>query len=283
MGEIVVGVDGSEGAAESLRWAVAEGERRGWSVTVVLAWAALDQHHADGQDRYDPDYSDEDAAAALDVMVSKALGDGADVTKKTVCDLPARGLLEASADADLVVVGARGMGGFKGMLLGSVSQAVLQQSTIPVAVVRGDGSGNGKVVVGVDGSDSSKRALQWAIEAAAARSSTLTAVNAWQPPVFGGYPQAGLAIDPAELESTSREIVTDALAEVDTSALSSDPEIVAHLGGAAEGVLTVGDGADLIVLGSRGRGGFKGLLLGSVTLQVTQHSTSTVVVIPHQR
>src|SRR5690606_19828439 len=129
------------------------------------------------------------------------------ITYKAVNDLPARALLEASADADMVVVGARGMGGFKGMLLGSVSQNVLHHSRVPVAVVRGGGTEGGGVVVGVDGSDASNRARQWAVDAAAARSSKVVAVNAWQPPVFGGYPQAGLAIDPNELESTSREIV----------------------------------------------------------------------------
>src|SRR5690606_30711864 len=104
MGEIVVGIDGSEGAAQSLRWAVAEADRRGWSVTAVLAWGLLDQTHADGADGFNPDYDGAAAEVALVAIVDRVVGAevAGRITYKAVNDLPARALLEASADADMV-------------------------------------------------------------------------------------------------------------------------------------------------------------------------------------
>ncbi|HET7720992.1 MAG TPA: universal stress protein, partial [Acidimicrobiales bacterium] len=134
---IVVGVDGSEGAATALRWAVEEGRIRGWPVTAVAAWALLDQRHVEPDAPFDPDYGADDAAAALAAHVSDALGPerSALVSRRTVNDLPATALLQAAEGADLLVVGARGLGGFKGLLLGSVSQHCLHHAPCPVAVV----------------------------------------------------------------------------------------------------------------------------------------------------
>lgn len=159
MGYMVVGVDESAGAAAALRWAVREAAARGWSLTAVLAWGLLDQHHLIGDQPFDPAYGEADALAALDEIVRAAVGtaDGATVERKVVCDLAAHALLSSSAAADLLVVRARGLGGFRELLLGSVSQHVLHQATCPVAVVRSDPREHTEdpplIVVGVDGVD----------------------------------------------------------------------------------------------------------------------------------
>jgi nucleotide-binding universal stress UspA family protein len=136
MERFIVGVDGSSGSEEALRWAHREARTRTATVTAVLVWDFLDQYHADGGRRFDPHYDEHAARRALDAVIDRALGDdGDDVVRQVVCDLPARGLLDAAADADLLVVGTRGLGGFRGLIMGSVSQRCLDDATCPVVVV----------------------------------------------------------------------------------------------------------------------------------------------------
>ena len=137
MGDIVVGVDGSEPSAEALRWAVREADARDAQVVAVLAWGLFDQYHADGEPRFDPAYDEAAADAALAAYVDRALGAErpGEVVRRPVCDRPAPGLLAAAAGADLLVVGARELGGFRGLLLGSVSQQCAQHAACPVVVV----------------------------------------------------------------------------------------------------------------------------------------------------
>src|SRR5687767_5986167 len=114
MSRIVVGVDASAGAAAALQWAVRESDARGWPLTAILAWDFVNQHDATGANRFDPAYCEADAQAALNAIVASAVGTGpaAAIQQTVVCDLPARALLRASNGADLLVVGARGLGGF---------------------------------------------------------------------------------------------------------------------------------------------------------------------------
>ena len=132
-GVVVVGVDGSDGARRALQWAAEEARLRGARLRAVHVWSYLDQ----AGEAFDPTYGEDDARQFLDEVVA-GLGDdagGLDIERMAVCDLPARGLLDSAGDADLLVVGARGMGGFRGLLLGSVSQQVAQHAPCPVVIV----------------------------------------------------------------------------------------------------------------------------------------------------
>jgi nucleotide-binding universal stress UspA family protein len=134
---IVVGVDGSTHAARALVWARREALLRGTGLTAVLAWGLLDQHHVNPEVEFDPKYSAVDALAFLDDAVRTALDeDIADVKLEPVNDLPARALIDTAAGAELLVVGARGLGGFRELLLGSVSHRCLTHSLCPTVVVR---------------------------------------------------------------------------------------------------------------------------------------------------
>lgn len=135
---VVVGVDGSEPGASAFRWALDEATRRDTKLTAVLAWSLLDQAHAGGQQQFDPEYSAEDAAKALDAMLSSAVRglDLASVNRVVVNDLPARALTDAAHDAALLVVGSRGLGGFRGLMLGSVSHRCVGHAPVPTVVVR---------------------------------------------------------------------------------------------------------------------------------------------------
>jgi nucleotide-binding universal stress UspA family protein len=283
---IVVGVDESEGAAHALRWAEREGRLRGLPVTAVMAWGYLDQHHAVADAPFDPGYSEADALAALDAIVVATVGSeaGESIGRAVPTALAAPALLEAAADADLLVVGARGLGGFRDLLLGSVSQQCLHHAKIPVAVVHGAvvdrPNGDERIVVGVDGSAASRQALDWALDEARFRRATVEVVHAWQmPPTFSPYN----SFDPpaAVLEPAARQVLQDAVAAADVHDVPTPIVHTVVCDSAARAILDAARVADLVVLGSRGLGGFKGLLLGSVTNQVTHHASCPVVVLPN--
>ena len=286
---IVVGVDGSDSAAHALVWATKEAELHNWPLTAVLAWGLLDQHHTLVGERFDPQYGEDADLAALDVYVERALGSSraGKVERQVVCDLAAPGLLDSSADASLVVVGARGLGGFRGLLLGSVSQHCLQHTTCPIAVVRhndapAEGATMERIVVGIDGSDTARHALRWAVEEARLRAASLEVIHAWHIPYVGGYPYSAAAFDPTTFEDAARATLDAAFDGIDTAGLAQPVDRILTSGGAASAILEAAKGADLVVLGSRGLGGFSGLLLGSVSHQVAHHATCPLVIVPHE-
>lgn len=295
MGKIVVGIDTSPGAATALRWGVREGQLRGWDVTAVMVWSYLSQAHAGPGGQFDPDYSAVTVAAQADETITEAVGPEAAraVHRQVVCDLPAAGLLSAATDADLLVVGARGLGGFRSLLLGSVSEQCLHHAPCPVAVVRStalpepepstgsDGPERERIVVGIDGSPEAQRALRWAIEEARPRLATLEVIYAWRSLAVG----LGTTYlpDTNAYEEDARRILTDAVAAEESNLLTIPVEYTIRCGPPAKVILEASKGADLIVMGSRGMGGFKGLLLGSASHQVARHATCPVVVVPPRR
>jgi nucleotide-binding universal stress UspA family protein len=283
MGRIVVGVDESAGAGAALRWAVREAEVRGWSLTAVLAWGFLDQHHAIVGEPFDPSYGQADARGALDSIIAEAVGTVRTtiVEQNVVNDLAARALIDASDGADLLVVGARGLGRLRTVLLGSVSQQVLHHATCPVAVVR-DGTLSSderiaRIVVGIDGSDTAGRALAWAVDEGRAYQASVEVVHAWAVPYAA---DVAMAFDSAPLEDAARRTLDAAVDSVDTSGLPAPISRTLTVGNAAASILQAAGGADLVVVGSRGLGGFKGLVLGSVSYQIVHHATCPVVVVP---
>lgn len=286
---IVVGVDGSEVADLALLWAHREAELRQLPLTAVLAWDHLDQHHAEAPTGvFDPHYGEREARVALGAYVEQVLGPQAAgaVHRRVECNHAADALIEAAADASLLVVGARGLGGFRGLLLGSVSQRCLQHSKAPVAVIRGDfaersAAASERIVVGVDGSEAAQKALDWAAEEAKLRQARLQVVHAWQVPYIGGYPlSAATAFDPVWMEDAARGVLDAATAALDVADLLHPVERTLASGGAAGAVIDAAKGADLVVVGSRGLGGFTGMLLGSVSHHVATHAPCPVVVVP---
>lgn len=283
MTKIVVGVDGSTGSGEALRWAAHEGALRGIPVVALLAWGYLDQRHVGGSSAFEPDYGEADAAAALDEAVIQALpGDvAATVERQTVCDLASHALVAAVGPDDLLVVGARGLGGFRGLLLGSVSQHCLHRASCAVAVIRAGepGAGDGRVVVGIDGSAGGDHALRWAAEEARLRSVPLVVVHAWQP-LLSSAPLAGPIVEGDLLEQAGAELLDRAVAEIDRSGVQA--ERILLCGSGAGVLLDVATTGDLVVVGARGRSTLAGLLLGSVSDQVVRHAHGPVVVVrPH--
>jgi nucleotide-binding universal stress UspA family protein len=136
------------------------------------------------------------------------------------------------------------------------------------------------VVVGVDGSEESKEALRWALEEARLRGASLRAVLAWlEPAVYvHGYAAADF-VDPALATERAKELLEATLAEVAGDAPTVLVERVVAEGGAAEILVESSREADLLVVGSRGRGGFAGLLVGSVSRHCVEHASCPVAVV----
>jgi nucleotide-binding universal stress UspA family protein len=283
MAHIVVGTDGSENGQAAVAWAVREGALRGLGVTAVMAWDFLDQHHGERNVLFDPAYVAADALADLDQFVIAAVGAeaAASVDRLVPDERPTPALLAAAADASLLVLGARGLGGFMGLLLGSVSSQCLHHAPCPVAIVRevpppAVADAVARIVVGVDGSDSARPALQWAIEEATLRHASVDAVHAWHVPYVLGYPNTAPPFL-TEVEAAARDTVNAAVAAEGETGVPI--ETITVMDAAATALIDASKGADLVVVGSRGRGGFASLVLGSVSHHVAQHASCPVVVI----
>ena len=144
-------------------------------------------------------------------------------------------------------------------------------------------SGTMTVVVGVDGSEGSHRALRWAAAEATARDDALELVHAWERPQayaplgLGAYP-----IDPEPIQQAAKELLDDLVAKA--RALAPEIEVRGSLveGAPVPALLEAARTADLLVVGSRGHGGFASLLLGSVSQQVVHHAPCPVVIVPEE-
>lgn len=138
-----------------------------------------------------------------------------------------------------------------------------------------------RIVVGIDGSDHSKRALEWALAEARLRAAPLSVVYAWMLPVYAtGYGFApGALIDPVAMADAAKDQLDATIDEVIGDAKDVAVERKAVEGMAAQVLVDEAAGADLLVVGSRGHGGFAGLLLGSVSQQCAHHASCPVVII----
>lgn len=276
MSRIIVGVDGSENGALALRWAMDRAERRGGEVIAILAWTFFDGGYGAQGKELEVAFSQEDAKRILDHAVDAADPKG-EVTRQTVERPAAEALVAAAGSGDLIVVGGRGLGGIKGLLLGSVSQAVLELAPCPVVVVHGEDAmtHGGDIVVGVDGSELSMMALRWAAAEASADDATLRIVHAWQVPV---YAQMAVPQMLTALEEGAADLLAKVAEDPSLEGVTVKREVVC--GGPAYALLEHAADASMLVVASRGNGAFKRFLLGSTSRQVSQHATSTVVVVP---
>ncbi|WP_030239005.1 universal stress protein [Streptomyces sp. NRRL S-350] len=280
---VVAGIDGSPQSTAAAHWAAEEAVRRGGSLRLVHAWPWL----TDGESSFaEPD--------ALPDAVQRTLAEAAedvrgrhpelDVRTDAVLDAPVDGLVAAAADADLLVLGSRGRGGFTGLLLGSVSRSVAGRSGVPVVVVRDahEGArGAGEVVVGVDAHGPEEEVLEFAFHEAALRGARIRAVHGWDlPPVFGYAGGAVPAGEVAQLEALEAKLLSLALAgpreQYPGVAVVEDVRL-----GAARGLVEAAATAALVVVGRRRRAGEFGPRLGRVAHAVLHHAEAPVAVVPH--
>ncbi|GAA2437545.1 universal stress protein [Actinomadura vinacea] len=279
IGGVVVGYDGSEAGGRALDWAAVEAGARGVPLTVVHVWEPY------GGGSMVPLVVD------LRRVAQETLDGGVEHVRKAAPDLemrslleggsPAARLIEVSPQVDLIVVGSHGRGGFAGLMLGSVGAHLAAHAACPVVVVRGEPEPApeqqpGRVVVGVDGSPASHDALALALTEADMHGAPLTAMVAWEgarpgelPPLVdaeGLREAAGTRLE--RLLSPWRERYPDV--DVQTQVVTGAPREV---------LIRASSGARLLVVGSRGMGGIRGLLLGSVGYALIHHALCPVAVV----
>ena len=277
---IVVGVDGSPASEAALHWAALEAARRGCDLTVVhvFDWRVIGARAPIGGPFA------EDARSRAEQLVASAIADATSLAPGvTVHGEALRGstgatLMAASASADLVVLGSRGRGGFASLLLGSVGQQVATHATGPVVIVRGRPEPTGPIVVGVDGSDAADQALGIAFDEAQIRGTGIVATRVYAPPAVWGTDVPPIVEDAEERRKVELEALLDDLAPWKDKYADVPIEAVVLDGHPAEVLTGLSSTAQLIVVGTRGHGGFSGLLLGSVSLQLLHHSDCPVLI-----
>jgi nucleotide-binding universal stress UspA family protein len=276
---IVVGYDGSEGAGPALDWAAAEAARRDVPLSLIhavhlpLAGVTADE-----------------AVVVAQAGTNRARQSGATalVMTETATARAAHALVSASRDAALVVLGTRGRSVLVDELLGSVGVTVAAEAACPVVIVRGDAPlpGPGRpVVVGVDGTTKAEIALRYAADAAAAYGAPLTVVTAWTPPSGRAHHPLPPVPELEDLEADRRTRRTARAAACDAADLAAQlyPALTvradARSGRPARVLADAAAGAGMLVVGSRGRGGLTGLLLGSVSHGVMHAAPCPVTVV----
>ncbi|MFI7642756.1 universal stress protein [Nonomuraea sp. NPDC049400] len=201
-----------------------------------------------------------------------------EVSTEIVEGAAASALCEQSKAAAEIVMGSRGLGGFSGALLGSVSLHVAGQAHCPVVVVRpGQESAHGEVVVGVDDAPECEPALEFAFRQAELRGGPLRAIHAWQRPVQLYAPQVNY--DPDDITAAANEVVAARLARFRQE--HPQVEVIEDVRRAhpVDALVDASARAALVVVGSHGRGGFRSVLLGSVSHGVLHHARCAVAVV----
>jgi len=298
---IVVGVDGSPSSAHALGWALDDARTDGAHVQVVLVWDTTWLETVpvgplavlEAADTYES--VARGARERLDRLVADADTTGVEVTTEEIRGTVVPTILERGTGADRIVVGRRGLGRLGRLFMGSVSAGVVRQARVPVTIVPDpehaaaileqaaedhEVDRTPRVVVGVDGSDASVAALRHGAALAARHDLPLHAVACWQLTTTGPLPnQFGWAPPVEDYVQHTEELLARAVAharlELPEGRLVERVERAAP----ARGLLRAAAGAEHLVLGSRGLGGFERLLLGSVSSQMVEHTPCPVTVV----
>ncbi|HLV58202.1 MAG TPA: universal stress protein [Natronosporangium sp.] len=280
---IVVGVDGSDAGRAAIDLAVTEARlhRRPLRLVHAFVWPILGVYTGPSPEG-PPDgglAADAERLLAESLDHAKRAGPDLTVTGEIVTGAAAPVLLDEATRAWLLVLGSRGLGGFVGLLVGSVTVQVASHTRRPLLVARGQVRESGPVVVGVDG-PASAAAVEFAFAEAEVRGADLVAVHAW----YGDLPEGveeklPLIYDAGDVTATLTSQLSGWVAE----ARARHPEVRAReevrYGRAAKTLLELSREAQLVVVGARGRGGFAGLLLGSVSQALLHHAECPVAVV----
>ncbi|HUB53623.1 MAG TPA: universal stress protein [Mycobacterium sp.] len=287
---IVVGVDGSPSSDAAVRWAAREAEMRNAPLSLVHIverppWGML----ALGGGAVSPlietsewrKTEGEDVISAAVKLAEDSVKDGSSLQIHSEVYFSATGpaLFDLSTHAQMIVVGCRGHGRVERVLLGSMSAGLIHHAHCPVAVIHDEMSIASRpsqlpVVVGIDGSPASELATAIAFDEASWRGVELIAVHAWA--------DAQVSDIPSIEWSAQQAVGEEALSERLAGWRERYPDVAVRrkivLDAPAHHLLDEAESAQLLVVGSRGRGGFSGMLLGSVSTAVAQAARVPVIV-----
>lgn len=280
---VVVGIDGSESSLDAVRWAAEEAARRDVPLRIVHAYGI--------PVGYPPGFVDwhllHEAIVtrgrtwlehARQTAEETAPGVAAEVVEVDGGAVPM--LLAESAHTALMALGSRGLGGFTGLLVGSTAVELAARGDCPVVVVRGRAH-EGPVVVGVDGTPTGEAAIAFAFAEASARGTGLVAVHTWTDLLLeAAFAGGAAALDFTPIAQEAEEVLAERLAgwQEKYPDVAVTREVSRER--AAGALLRLAEHAQLVVVGTRGRGGFRGLLLGSTSQHLLRHASCPVAVVP---
>lgn len=286
-GSVIVGFDGSEGSTLALRWAAQAAKDRGRMLEVITTWTMPASDLGIGSAAtLQEELVDElraEARVANDEGVQLAADMGANATGETEIGRTAATLVKRSREAALVVVGSHGAGGLTGFLLGSVSRQVATHAKCPTVVVRPVPEGGEGIVVGVDGSPHSFKALEWAFEQASFAGASLRVLHTWEiPPTWSmvDVPSYEPEVLIREYGNTELRETSEAIAGFQEQYPDVKVRQEVMKGSPVKALVKASETASLLIVGSRGLGGFRGLLLGSVSHAVVHKAACSVAVVP---
>ncbi|HEX2300589.1 MAG TPA: universal stress protein [Pseudonocardiaceae bacterium] len=283
-GPVLVGIDGSQSALAAVWWAAAEARslRRPLLVVHATVWPLIGHPPPPAvlTDYRELLVAEGNRWLQQAVEVATEAAPEVDVRQELLTGDAGRVLLTRSADACEIVVGSRGLGGFTGMLVGSVAVVLAHHAQCPVVVVRGAGDPAGPVVVGVDGSPASHNAVGYAFSAAGRTGAPLTAVHTWSDVGVGElWGPPGSMLDWEAIREDQRRVLTEQLAPWQDKYSGVEVQAVVEQDRPAPVLREAGRNARLLVVGSRGRGGFTGLLLGSTSRALVHHAPCPLAVV----
>ncbi|WP_055586704.1 universal stress protein [Peterkaempfera griseoplana] len=284
---VVVGVDGSPASLEAVRTAAHEAVLRGTALRLVHAfgWPSL---------RPSPDVPPwNPAAAGVRELVDGTLAGAEqrarqvaphlDITREVTVGEPLTVLEIESRTASLVVVGSRGLSAFGSLLLGSTAVHLAAHGRCPVLVVRGGPNPTGPVLLAVDGSPAGAEAVAFAFAEAAVRGAGLLALHVWNTWGRRAYEGPGdpltMLVDIERLRTEEQQLLDDALPPWQSRYPRVTVERRLVRSRVRVALIDASHDAQLVVVGARGRGGFTGLLLGSVSQALLHHAHCSVAVV----
>lgn len=288
-GPVVVGIDGSGTASGAVRWAAREAARRGTTLRIVYAdvFALPVLPELPGvpwpQAHRTAVRAEVEGWLAAAAEAADQESPGVVVRTASVPGTPGSVLVEESGDAAVVVVGDRGLGGFTGLMAGSVAVAVAAHGHSSTAVVRGGyergpSAGIGPVVVGIDGSPHTRVLLAHGFERAMTLNVPLHVVHTWH---LTGIETRWMRVGPptGEIQDAEERLMSEQLAGWS----ERYPDVAVHRfvaeGSPSKALLEHAAEAELVVVGARGRGGFTGMLLGSTSQALIHHAPCPVLVV----
>lgn len=290
---ILVGVDGSSCSTAAVRWAAREAAMRNVPLTVVFvvfppvdAWsgwglstAPLPEDFGPRQERQSREVVDDAVAVAYHTIGGSDL---IQVKTEILWSSLVPTLVDLTKEARMIVVGCRGQGALSRALLGSVSTALVHHAHCPVAVIHEDGSNaadlaEAPVLVGIDGSPASELATAIAFDEASWRGVDLVALHAWSDADWSEYD-----LEWSSIKMEAQETLSERLAGYRDRYPDVNVRQVVVFDYPARHLLDRSRSAQLVVVGSHGRGGFAGMLLGSVSSAVVQGAHVPVIVARHR-
>ena len=283
---VVAGIDGSAAALQAVRWAAREAKLRQLPLALVHAYADPAESIADFEVA-------QTANASLRAQAHRWLRSALYTVHEVDTDLrpridlaigePVPTLVDRTSRAALLVVGSHGLGGFTGMLVGSTAIALAARARCPVAVVRaaplGGWPADGPIVVGIDGSPASEEAIAFAFHEASLRGCELVAVHTWNE-VFIDTELSfeRIAFDTTVLREHERELLAQRLAGWQEKYPDVRVHRVVEQNRPVRALLEHGADAQLILVGSRGRGGLAGTLLGSTSQALVHYAPCPLII-----